>query len=273
MSGLAAWLADLEARHLAELGFGQVRRGIQALSALYVERRGGPGPGRALDGAAKRAAFALYFGPLHFLVVRRVIRELGAAEPAPSRILDLGCGTGAAGAAWAGEAAGSPAIVGLDRHPWAVEEARRTYRSAGLRGRAILADASGPLRIRRGDAVVAAWTMNELDPAGRGALLRRLLADAGRLGGILVVEPIARGVAPWWPEWSRAFAARGGRADEWRFEEELPEIVRRLDRAAGLDHATLTARTLWLPGFATPPEPRLYSRPHPDTALRRGRST
>jgi len=41
-------------------------------------------------------------------------------------------------------------------------------------------------------------------------------------------------------------APGGAREDEWRFAAELPERMRLLDRAAGLDHAVLTARSLWL---------------------------
>ncbi|HKQ60062.1 MAG TPA: hypothetical protein VJS92_02180, partial [Candidatus Polarisedimenticolaceae bacterium] len=44
--------------------------------------------------------------------------------------------------------------------------------------------------------------------------------------------------------------AAGGRADEWRLPAELPEPLRKLDRAAGLDHRELTARSLWLAGAA-----------------------
>jgi hypothetical protein len=64
---------------------------------------------------------------------------------------------------------------------------------------------------------------------------------------VLVVEPLARSAAPWWAGWQHAFAGAGGRADEWRFRIELPEIVAKLDRAAGLDHRELTARSLWIP--------------------------
>jgi hypothetical protein len=68
---------------------------------------------------------------------------------------------------------------------------------------------------------------------------------------VLVVEPLSRRIATWWPRWQEVFAGAGGRADEWRFRVELPEIVRRLDRASGLDHRELTGRTLWLgPGHA-----------------------
>jgi SAM-dependent methyltransferase len=248
VSPFAAWLAGLEERYLADLTFAEVRRAVQALSSLYVERGIRPSQAGALGSAGRRAAFALYYAPLHFLVVRRVVRELRAADPAPSRILDLGCGTGAAGAAWAIEAGGRPVLLGIDDHPWALEEASRTYRTLGLRGRVNRADLMRFPPPRRGEAVLAAYAVNELADEPRRALLERLLDASRRGASVLVVEPIARAVAPWWKAWSKSFAAAGGRADQWRFEEDLPDLVVRLDRAAGLDHRILTARTLWIPG-------------------------
>jgi hypothetical protein len=63
------WFNALQDRHLSELNFSEVRRAVQALSSLYVERRGRIDAGAAFSGAGKRAAFAMYFGPLHFLLV------------------------------------------------------------------------------------------------------------------------------------------------------------------------------------------------------------
>jgi hypothetical protein len=63
---------------------------------------------------------------------------------------------------------------------------------------------------------------------------------------VLIVEPIARRMSGWWSEWSREFEARGGRADEWRFQPQLPERQRALGRAAGLTVRELTARTLYV---------------------------
>jgi len=241
------WLAALEARHRANLSFAEVRRGLQALSSLYVERRGRIASGAAFDGAGKRAAFALYHGPMHFLVVREVVRALSAAEPAPSRILDLGCGTGAAGAAWALEARPRPLVEGVDRSGWAADEARWTLRALGLRGRAHAGDLDRALLPGRGGAVMAAFAANELEQAPRQRLLVRLL-DAGRAGArVLVVEPVSKRIAPWWHEWATAFAAAGGREDEWRFPAALPEALALLGRAAGLDHhRELLARSLWI---------------------------
>ena len=134
------WFEALEARHLARLTFPEVRRGLQALSALYVDRGSRLGAGAALEGAGKRAAFALFYAPLHFLLVREVVRALGAARGGPARLLDLGCGTGSAGAAWAGLAAGRLEVAGIDRSGWAVEEARWNFRALAVRGQASRGD-------------------------------------------------------------------------------------------------------------------------------------
>ena len=238
-----AWLAALEKRHLETLEFREVRKALQALSSVYVERRQRLAQGAALESAGKRAAFALFYGPLHFLTVRGIVRALGAGRPAPKTILDLGCGTGAAGAAWALEATPPAKVEGLDASGWATSEARWTWARFGLRGEARRGDAGKAALGGRDKGVVAAFTVNELDAGGRDALLARLLA---RGGPILIVEPLARGAAPWWDEWRGEFERAGGRADEWRFAADLPDTLKRLDRAAGLDHRQLTARSLYL---------------------------
>ena len=78
------WVAALEARHLANLRVPEVTRALRALSSAYVERRrrtaphgGGANVRGALDSAGKRAAFALFYAPLHFIAVTEVIRALG----------------------------------------------------------------------------------------------------------------------------------------------------------------------------------------------------
>ena len=239
-----AWFAALERRHLEVLELREVRKALQSLSSLYVERRGRLGAGAALDSAGKRAAFALFYGPLHFLLLRAIVRELNAGAMPPRAIIDLGCGTGVAGAAWALECAPPPALEGVDVSGWATGEASWTYGRLGLKGQARRGDLSRVALGGRETAVVAAFTVNELEAAERDALRVRLL---DRDGPVLVVEPLARGVSPWWDEWEAAFRASGGRADEWRFRAELPPTVKLLDRAAGLDHAQLTARSLFRP--------------------------
>src|SRR5687768_1046586 len=119
------WLALLETRHLADFRIAEVTRALRAFSSAYVQRRQKLAAG-ALSSAGKRAAFALFYGPRHLSAVGHVGRAGGGGSPAPTRIVDLGCGTGVAAAAWALCAGTSPQILGIDRHPWAVEESRRT---------------------------------------------------------------------------------------------------------------------------------------------------
>ena len=241
------WLAALEARHLADLRVPEVTRALRALSSAYVERRHKVAAGATLDSAGKRAAFALFYGPLHFLTVSHVVRALGANVPTPSSIVDLGCGTGVAGAAWALEAGGTPFVYGVDRHPWAVEEARWTYRTCGLRGQAKVGDvARMPPVVAPDGAAVAAYALNELPTAARDAAERHLLDVAAAGARILVLEPIARTVTPWWDAAAARVRAAGGRADEWRFAVDLPPLVRLFDKAAGLNHRELTVRTLYV---------------------------
>ncbi len=242
---VSAWLAALEKRHLANLTPSEAARALRALSSCYVERRSKLAKGGALEGAGKRAAFALFYGPLHFLVTREIVR---AIEPARyvAQILDLGCGTGAAGAAWAVESR-QCTINGLDRHPWAVAEANWTYRAFGIGGYAGQGDIDrAPIRGRRGHGILAAFAINEISDETRSALLPRLVDAHERGAHVLIIEPIAKRLVTWWSRWAEAFMRAGGRADEWRFHVDLPERQRQLGRAAGLVPRGLTARSLWM---------------------------
>src|SRR3954466_8120657 len=149
------WLEALHERHFAALNFQEVRRSVQALSALYVERRNRIGEGSAFEGAGKRAAFATFFAPLHFLLVREIVRSLDAAKMATPAILDLGCGPGIAGAAWALEMNPQPRITGIDRNSWALREAKWTYSAFHLRC-AVRSEDLATFKIGKDTAVIAA---------------------------------------------------------------------------------------------------------------------
>jgi hypothetical protein len=240
------WIATIEATHLAQLTFPEVSRALRALSSTYVERRHKLAEGAALSGAGKRAAFALFYGPLHHLLLAHIVDQLPGARADIETLVDLGCGTGASGAAWAAACAKSPRVVAIDRHPWAIGEAAATYRAFKI-----------PATVRQGDitranlpkgpvSILAAFTMNELEDAERDALLTGLVERASQGDRVLIVEPLAGFVARWWNRWRDSFEAAGGRADEWRLRTELPPIVAKLDRAAGLNHREITGRSLWL---------------------------
>src|SRR5262245_3132770 len=234
---LDAWLASLEARHLANLTRSELTRALRALSSCYVERRDKLTGGAALDGAGKRAAFALFYGPLHFLTIDAIVRALGAHEGALTTIHDLGCGTGGGGAAWALAMRTPPAIAGIDRSAWAVAEAKWTYRAVGLRGTATVGDLTRfpDFHISKSarTAILLAYAVNELSDAARATLLEHVAAAIAHGSKLLVVEPIAKRDRGWWPAWAARLTAAGAVEHEWRFPADLPPLLREIARGAG----------------------------------------
>src|SRR5260221_3438685 len=92
------WLSAVDVRHFSELTFQEVSRSLRALSATYVERRDRLREGAALAGAGKRAAFALFYGPLHYLLVREIVQAIPGATGDPERVAPHST-TGTGGAA------------------------------------------------------------------------------------------------------------------------------------------------------------------------------
>jgi Methyltransferase small domain len=256
---LATWTDAVLDRHTREFTPSEFLKAVRALSVRYVERRRDLPVRSPLDSAGKRAAFAAFFAPLHLIVAVRVLAHLREAIPAPGRVIDLGCGTGVASAAW-GLVDGPPAFLqGVDTDAWALKEATWNWRALRLTGRTArsnlvswFADRERGDRDRTHDreAVVLGWSANELTGRDRARLLPVLLRHAAQGGSVLVLEPLARSAVPWWNEWDEAFRRAGGRADEWRLPAELPERLAALDEAAGFRREVLGARTLLL---APPP--------------------
>ncbi len=250
-----AWLTALIERHTSRLSRPEFLKAVRALSVRYVERRAELAARAPTDSPGKRAAFAGFFAPLHFITVRAAVDAVGAATTPLDRLVDLGCGTGVAGAAWALACRRPPHLLGVDRQRWAVQETQWNWRTLGLSGRAHVADLvttaetmAADRRTRGYTGVVLAWSVNELDAARRQRLLAAVRILASRPGPILVIEPIARAATPWWADWEIAVTAAGGRAAEWRFDMALPGWLATLDEAAGFRRDGLAVRTLWFPG-------------------------
>ena len=258
-----SWIDAVLARHTAALTTTEFNRALRALSVRYVERRASLAARSPIDSAGKRSAFAAFYAPLHFLTTREIVRALGAHTGQFDTIVDLGCGTGVASAAWAMECSGRPKLQGIDKDDWAIGEAKWNWMSLGLAGRATRGDMVRSLealvspaatRGARGSsrtAIVAGWSINELDNASRERLLPLLVTAANRGAKVLVIEPLARGVTPWWDEWAEAFGAAGGRADEWKFDVALPAPLARIDDTAGFSREGLGARTMGSGLFST----------------------
>ncbi len=247
-----AWLDDALTRHTHALEFREIRQGVRALSSLWLERRaGGELARRAIEGQGKRAALATYFAPLHLLTLHHALQQFGDETLlGVRRIFDLGCGTGACGAA-AGAALARPgSILGVDRSAWVLGEARRTWSQFGLRQRTRRAELpDGIPEGSDGDALVLGWVVNELEAHPRDELRERLRAALTRGARVVVAEPLARGVSPWWEAWGEALDAR---SETVRLRVERPAWIEKMDLASGLDHSTLGARVMFAGGPARP---------------------
>lgn len=256
-TGKAEWLAALEQRHLANLTRQEFTRAVRALSARYVERRGQLPDRSPLDSAGKRAAFALFYAPLHFLTAELALTRTGVRTDLTA-LVDLGCGTGVCGAAWARAAlltthGTAPTITGVDANAWAIDEARWNWRTLGVRGHAIRGDllttARGLLRQSHAalatTGLIAGWTINELAKTDRDQLLDVLDRLLERGATVVVLEPLARGVTPWWDEWAVRLAPRNVREGDVKAEVDLPAPLDSYSDSAGFRQKELGVRVMY----------------------------
>jgi SAM-dependent methyltransferase len=241
------YLEALSSRHLRDLKFSEVTRALRSLSVGYVQKREERGLARALDGRGKRAAFALYYGARHFLAADALIRDFNLGFAGTGRrttVLDLGCGTGVCGAAWALRSAPKAHVVGADRSSFALHEARWTYGALRIHGDTRRSIAEGLQAVRQPDGVVMGWTLNELDSAHRADIGKALLPWVARGTRLLIVEPVSARVSPWWAEWTAPFEGHGCSAHETKLKITLPPKIALLARSAGLGLDPLVLRVL-----------------------------
>jgi len=240
------YLDALVDRHLKDLKFSEVTRALRALSAGYVEKREEGGLARALDGRGKRAAFALYYGATHFLATEALVRELGLGFEAIGRatILDLGCGTGVCGAAWALAIIGPTHVVGADRSSFALHEARWTYQTLRLKGETSRSITETLDSIRRPEGIVIGWTLNELDDEKRALIADRVRPWVLKGTRLLVIEPVSKRVTPWWEDWTTRLPKESCSILEKRLRLDLPPKVALLARSAGLGADATVVRVL-----------------------------
>lgn len=236
MARSARYLDALTERHLKDLKFGEVTRALRALSVGYVEKREEGGLARALDGRGKRAAFALYYGTTHFLAVQALVRDLdlGFSGSGKPTILDIGCGTGVCGAAWAIESESPTMVTGADRSSFALHEARWTYQTLRIKGETSRSITETLETIRRPEGIVIGWTLNELDDLKRDLIAAKILPWVARGTRLLVIEPVSKRVAPWWEAWVARFPAGQCAVMEKRLRLAWPPKVALLARSAGL---------------------------------------
>jgi len=249
----AAWLDSLLARHQRTFAPAEFLKAVRALSARYVERRAQLAQQTPTDSAGKRAAFAAFFAPLHFLTARAIVDASGLRDAGVDRLVDLGCGTAAVGAAWASSLPAPPQITGVDKQGWCLDEARLTWRAFGLDGRVVRGDLlvsaeklvrDASIRNRARVGIALGWSVNELDNATRARLLPAILALTRAGHPLLLIEPLARGMSPWWDDWVGALTPSGAHAQDWKFDIDLPSALAAIDEAAGFRREGLGARAI-----------------------------
>ncbi len=165
---------------------------------------------RAVEGRGKRAALATYYAPLHFLATQHALARIGPARFGPVRRVFDSAAEPARRAPPRRACSIAASVVAIDRSGFALSEARHTYAAFGLLAQTKRAQL--PERLPRpapGDLWVLGWAVNELDERSRNALGERLVRAIESGVRVLLLEPLASGVVPWWPEWGTELARLG----------------------------------------------------------------
>lgn len=241
----------MEAAHTrwaSDLTFRELRRGVQAVSDLYVHKRKTHAlSDRAADGRGKRAAFIVYYGGLHLILLQAWTAERPA--PAAERVWDLGCGPGVVGATIA-RWSDARALEASDRLGSHLEVAAWTARRLKVKARTRKAALPGVVRQLRGPGILClGWVLNELSDPHREATVAALLGRLRAGAGLVVFSPLSLRASPWWPQLVRQVRSVRPEVDvdEFRIQADRPPLIADLDRASRLDHSSLGARSLYVP--------------------------
>ena len=227
---LEQWWLD-QARNLTGIRemapcLASLEKDAERLSDLFTLERA-PRFGEYARDGRMLFAYGLFFFPQTFVRVQLVLDELAARCPPslpPRRILDLGCGSGAASFAALTHFRESPVeVLGIDASGAFLDIMKRVFEG----GRALWPDAT--LRTQESDIlsfkgdgpwdlVLVSFALNEAmesrpDDEARAWLRRWLdrLSDGGRL---VILEPV-----------SRTTSERLERLRDWVAEEKLARIV------------------------------------------------
>jgi hypothetical protein len=247
------WVDAAHEQWARGLEFRELRRGAQAVSDLYVHKRKAGGlSDKAANGRGKRAAFVVYFGGLHLLLVQAWMAEV--EPPSLDTVWDFGCGPGIVGAA-AARWAGGARLTATDRVGAHLEVAAWTARQLGVKARTMKVGLPEAVaRVSRPSLLTFGWVLNELTDADRDATVDALASKLQKGCSALIFAPLSLRASPWWPDVARRLR-RATSADlheaEFRFQPNRPQCIADLDRATRLNHHTLGARVLFVPTAAS----------------------
>lgn len=158
------------------------------LSTRYREASAGNAP--AINSPLEAVAYAAWRMPATYAALRAVFQRLAEAQPdfAPTRMLDIGAGSGAAIWAAAAQWPSLRRIVALERQPAIARIGEQLAADADLppitwqRADVLALD-----RLPESDLVVMGYVYSEIEPAARAILLSRLWKATA--GALVIVEP------------------------------------------------------------------------------------
>jgi SAM-dependent methyltransferase len=232
---------------------------------------------RYLEDPRLRAAYLLFYWPVSYAQVRRVLSELSGPL---GDVLDLGCGS--APAAFAALDAGATRATGSDRSQAALDVAGVLACKDSLPLRLSRWNSSQKTPAGHYDLIVCQHLLNELPVEQRASLCRELLARLRPHGTLLLLEPalrqtsrdllalrdilVADGVAIRAPCLWRGPCQALDRPSDWCHAErswDPPELVNEIARAAGLHKESLKMSYL-----AVAPAGEAWREPPPGKVLR-----
>jgi SAM-dependent methyltransferase len=148
----------------------------------------------ALDGAHLGSVASLEErGRSGYIAIVRQLLDLLAIVPGET-VLELGCGSGVIMRELARRTAGANRLIGVDRSPYLLNEARKLAHRAGLAERFELVEGSGealPVPAASIDVALSSTVLEEGDAERMLAELVRVTRPGGRLG--VVVRAVDRG--------------------------------------------------------------------------------
>lgn len=246
---VAAWVTAAHERWAGSLTFRELRRGASAVSDLYVHKRQSSVTAKVADGRGKHAAFIVYYGGLHLLLVADWLRR--TSPPAALPVVDVGCGPGVVGAAVA-RWCGAPSLLAGDVVGRHLQAAAWTAKHFGVPVKTRRGALPGVLRGKgpqQPTLYTLGWVLNELDEDAVQECIQALAHRVEQGHGVMVWAPLSTRVTGWWSGLESAIRRTGVpmSAGIHRCRPERPPLIADLDRATRLKHDELGGRVLYAP--------------------------
>lgn len=243
------WWAKLEAIH-NESRAGLTRRAwhqaIQAASRNYTSQRQRLSQSVAPSPAIQLAQHG-YYGVMHALIVQAIAAYFHIQQWPFQRLIDIGCNTGVAGLTLCAQLPTITSYIGLEPQRWAAKKAKQFQLACAIPGK-IFSGTGLTWQPQKGDLILLSFVLNEMTESQRKVLHSKLLHHLEKGAGILIIEPIARHITPWWDSWLQSFLpwsySQANLQKAWPVQ--TPQMWFESHHGAGFHHQRWKARSLWI---------------------------